>query len=720
MTFLTPAFLTALALVGIPILIHLIRRRKLKIVPWAAMEFLLQSQKKQRRRLRIEEIILLLLRMLIVGLAVFAFARPVLRALGIDLLSQNTRVYAIILLDNSYSMGAKGSDGKTSLERGKEAATQLIQKILRDGDSVSILVVSDKVEPIVESPSFDRRFAAKRLETIKLSDRSTNYLVGTQAALRLLRASKAPVKEVYWVTDDQKDAWESSKRDSAKATWRELSRLARTHWVSVGSPANERENLEIEPPTPSSELVTPQLATRLETRIVNYGTKPRRNLLVNLMIDGAIKGSTKVSLEPGAASTISFLHQFVRPGTHTGSITLSDAENSDTLARDNSAPFVVRVREKIRVLTIDPKPNQNPSQSESYFLLKAMAPDELAGSFASKLRETSRLDGVNLRDYDVVLVTGLISMASEDRRALTDFVRAGGGLWLFPGPTTDAGRINSEWGDLNLLPAKLNPQKRLDLNSGAKLDPNSIQHPALGMFKDTSSMNLAGAQFFVYHPLEPAADKDASAVRVMLRFNSGDPALVERQVGLGHVVLSASSAGRLWNDLPLQSAYLPFTYQVLFYLGQGATSHRNLRLDEPLFLSLALTDAEKAVRVTSPSGQTSTQNPVLDARGVTFRYDKTGQAGVYKLAVAGSRTTDSFAVGLAAGESNLTIADPRTSAQESGVMMNAFSVAKSPTELPTLISRSRYGTEIWYPIVVAIICLLFLESFLAQKFGRRG
>ena len=82
MTFLTPFFLGALALVGIPLLIHLIRRRKLQVVKWAAMEFLKVSQRKQSRKLRVEEIILLLLRMIIVAIAVMAFARPVLRLSG--------------------------------------------------------------------------------------------------------------------------------------------------------------------------------------------------------------------------------------------------------------------------------------------------------------------------------------------------------------------------------------------------------------------------------------------------------------------------------------------------------------------------------------------------------------------------------------------------------------------------------------------------------------
>src|SRR5215469_9091995 len=100
MNFLNPSLLYGLVLVGIPLIIHLIRRRRLKVVRWAAMEFLRQSQRKQRRRLRIEELILLALRMLIVALAALAFARPVLRALGLPLLSQNARVYAVIVLDN--------------------------------------------------------------------------------------------------------------------------------------------------------------------------------------------------------------------------------------------------------------------------------------------------------------------------------------------------------------------------------------------------------------------------------------------------------------------------------------------------------------------------------------------------------------------------------------------------------------------------------------------
>ncbi|HEV2471332.1 MAG TPA: BatA domain-containing protein, partial [Chthonomonadales bacterium] len=96
MSYLNPAFLSALGLAAIPLVIHLIRKRKLRVIRWAAMEFLLQSMRKQRRRMRIEEWILLALRILIVAMAVFAFARPVLHALGAGLLPRSASVYAVI------------------------------------------------------------------------------------------------------------------------------------------------------------------------------------------------------------------------------------------------------------------------------------------------------------------------------------------------------------------------------------------------------------------------------------------------------------------------------------------------------------------------------------------------------------------------------------------------------------------------------------------------
>ena len=722
MSFLNPIFLGAMAFVGVPLLIHLIRRRKLKVVQWAAMEFLRQSQKKQKRRMRIEEFILLSLRMLIVALATMAFARPVLKAIGSALLSQNTRIYAVVVYDNSYSMAHRGADGKSSQERAQAYAAQVMTKILKPGDSASLVLLSDKPDALIASPSFDRDLVVRRLKGVTLKDRATDYLATAQLVDKLLKASRATVKEVYWLSDDQASAWATSKKDAARTVWQDLARQARLTWVSCGAPVGGRDNLVVEAPILGRELVTPQLPVRIEARVVNYGAKARNDVLVNLLIDGKQADSKSVSIGPGSDAIVRFPQTvFPKTGTHIGRVELADSAHIDGLARDNGADFVVRCRDRIKVLVQDMHPASDPAKSDSFYLLNAMAPGGAQESLTAKLRENAGLGGVSLRDYDVIILTGLGSLSDGDRRALTEYVKAGGGLLLFPGSGTEGGRVNADLGGMNLLPARLGSHKTLSDENAATLNPGSVTNPVLTLFKDTGSLNVASARFMQYFSLDPVADAtDPNATQVMMRFSNGDPAFVERRVGLGRVILAASSAGTAWNQLPLKPSYVPLVYQLLFYLGEGAGSHRNIAQEQPLFLSLPLSDANKPVRVTTPEGRVNTQNSELDARGVTFSYGATQSSGVYKIAVQGSATQDAFAVSLPTAESDLTATDPTQAATQAGVPATRLAVANTPAQLQASVSKARYGAEVWRPIIFAVIALLFLESMLAQLFGRRG
>jgi len=720
MSFLNPSLLGLLGLVGIPLLIHLIRRRKLKVVHWAAMEFLLQSMRKQKRRLRIEELLLLALRMLIVALAVLAFARPVLRA-GIPLFSQNARVYAIIVLDNSYSMDHRGADGKTSFERAQDSIHEMLNRVMKDGDSVSVVLGSSKPDGLVAVPSFDLKMVGRRIASLKPGDRATDYLATAQLVNRMLKSSKSTIKEVYWFTDDQAKAWETSSRESAHAVWQDLGKEARLTWVSTGAPAADRDNLAVETPTLGRELVTPRLAASVESAIHNYGSRSKSGLLVNLAIDGKPTASTRIDVPPGGTAAARFHPLFTTPGTHTGVVSLADPAHIDGLARDNSASFVVRCRESIKVLLQDIQPAREPSKSESFFLLTAMSPGGAQESFAPKLREGAGFGNEVLRNYDAVIVTGASSLTPSDRKVLTDYVRSGGGLLLFPGPDTDASHVNADYASAGLLPAKLGQRRTLRDEDSITINPATIQHPALTLFKDTSTIDIASARFFTYYPLDPISDDtDASSVRIMARFSNGEPALVERRVGLGHVIISASSAGGVWNQMPLKPSYVPLVYQLVSYLGEGAVSHRNLKQDEPLFVSLPLSDANKSVRITDPMGQASSQNSVLDARGVTVTYPGTARAGIYTVSVSGSNSTDAFAVGLDTTESDLALSDPAKAVPLAGMSSGRLTIAASPAQLLATVNRARYGVEIWRMLLWAIIPLLFLESVLAQVFGRRG
>ena len=720
--FLSPIFLYGLALVGIPVLIHLIRKRKIKVIQWAAMEFLLLSQKKQKKRLRIEELILLLLRIAIVALAVCAFARPVARSLGIPLLSQTSRVYAVIVLDNSFSMGQKGEDGKTSFARAQSAADDIVANILKSGDSASVILMADKPEDLIADPSFDLKLIRQKIDGAKLSDRGTDNLETAKRVNRLLKISTSPVREVYFLSDDQASAWETSRRDSGHPVWNDMGKMARVTWVSVGGKDTERDNLAVETPRLGRQLITTSKDdyVRIEAKIDNFGTHPRQGIVVNLFIDGKNRGHKPVSIAPGSSATAEFSQSFPQVGPHTGRVEINNPDNADSLPRDNSAPFALRSRDQLKILVQDAHPVGDPAKSESFYLMTALAPGGEAQSMAPKLREGTGFTGVDLRGYDAVVLTGVSGLSAADAKILSDYVKTGGGLLVYPGPYTDAGQLNSVLGGAGLLPAKLGTRKTLEDADAISLNPASVAHPALALFKETSTLNIGTARFSTYYPLTPAESADPNTLQVMLRFTNSDPAFVERKVGRGKVILAASGAGANWNQLALKGSYVPILYQIISYLGIGPTSSRNLRQNEPFYLTLPLSDANKAVRVERPNGKIDTQNSQMDANGVSFVYNTTGQAGIYKLSVVGSKTTDSFAVGLPTDESNLAAADPHTAALEAGIPNNVLTVASSSSQLKEAVRLSRYGTELWRPLVWIVLGLLFLESLLANLFGRRG
>jgi hypothetical protein len=712
--FLNPVYLGALALGALPILIHLIRRRKVKIVPWAAWDFLLQSTKRNRRRLRLEQLILLLLRIAIVCLVVLAFCRPLLRSLGLPLVAANERVHALIVLDNSYSMGYR-RDGVTDFDRAKLVADNLLARVLKQGDSVSLVLLSSKPEAHIKQPSFDLSKARERVRSARLSDRDTDY--GTAAALcsTLLKDVRATTKEVYWITDSQRSGFPDATRERAQAACKELARTARLTWINVAT--GTRDNLCLEAPVFSRELVTPQAPVRIEATVRNYSPSPRNSLLVNLNVDGRAAGSARVDVPANGTAKASFLYLFEKPGVQTGTLSLSQP---DGLGRDNASSFAAKVRDNLRVLIVNPTPNSDPAKDEAFYLATALAPVGATQGGSTAIQPTvhsgAQLTNLDLRAYDAVVITGLNDMDGPSRSALQEFVSNGGGLMLFPGPNTDPAHLNATLGSgERFLPARLGPRRQLSEEAAVTLNPATITHPALATFRNTSEINLGSARVTLLYDLQvPPGDE---AVKVLCRFSGGQPAYVERRYGQGKVILVANPAGTSGGNLPYKPAFVPLVHQIVAYLAAGPTSQRNVYVGDPLDTRFDIKEAGKAVRLTDPAGQTSLHKSTLSANGVVFHHPTASKAGVYKIGLADKGTTDAFAVNLPAGESDLSSAtDQQVQAAVGGAQMQ---FARGTDDLMAVVRQSRRGTEVWRTLLYAAVFLLFLEGVLAWQFGRR-
>src|SRR5580692_156306 len=127
MSFLTPIMLFGALAASIPIAIHLFFRSRYRTVPWAAMKFLLTSVEQTSRRLKFQELLLLVLRVCVLLMLALAFARPissVVRGAG-----RGDAVDAVFVFDTSFSMGASDGDNKTRMARAKEEAIKIIDEL---------------------------------------------------------------------------------------------------------------------------------------------------------------------------------------------------------------------------------------------------------------------------------------------------------------------------------------------------------------------------------------------------------------------------------------------------------------------------------------------------------------------------------------------------------------------------------------------------------------
>src|SRR5262245_53308138 len=181
------------AAVSVPVVIHLLNRRRFRVVIWAAMRFLLQAQKQNTRRMRLEQIILLAVRCTLVLLVVLAMASvtPWAERLWAALWPEGggparhrtSRIHKVIVLDGSLSMAVKTESGKTAFERGRELALDIIRDSA-PGDGLSVALMKDTPVWVVAEAALDPGKVAREVEGLRQSHGNANV----QATLNMVAA----------------------------------------------------------------------------------------------------------------------------------------------------------------------------------------------------------------------------------------------------------------------------------------------------------------------------------------------------------------------------------------------------------------------------------------------------------------------------------------------------------------------------------------------------
>ena len=592
MSFLNPFLLAGLGALSVPILIHLMNRRRSQRVVWAAMRFLQASIARNQNRLNVEDWLLLALRCLLLALLAFALARPTFQ--NPNTVQRNrTAVTGILLLDNSYSLGL--TDGVQSrFDRAKQYAETILDA-LPANSATAVWLVSDIVHGLIPEPTHDLNLARKTLQAAPLSDRGTHLVPALRAAVAALQRHSGAHREIYLLTDGQASGWEEVREtvqllNDAKSD---------VHLNLILITDADQPNLGISDFRLAGGLTPVEQPLRFEVQVTNFGHTEARAVAVRLAVDSEPAGDQTIldSLPAGTAKSVSLFTKLHTPGSHTVTAEIT----GDRLAADDRRTLAVEATRRLRVLLVDGHPSRDPFASETFYLRNALAPVDPAAAADFYIEPVvvtpSEFATTRLDNFAGVVLANVADFSQATATALDQYIRRGGGLIVFPGSLSNPRFYNEELaGRYSLLPATLGTVTAAAADTQAfHLQASGYTHPLVTLWNDSAAGTLASARFLKAWQLQPT---DTNATRVVLRFDNGQPALVERTAGQGRVVLFASSANSAWNDLPARPAFVPLLYRTLGALVEQRQKALNIAVGDRLIYRTSEAALGKEVRIT--------------------------------------------------------------------------------------------------------------------------
>lgn len=734
MAFLNPILLLGILGVSVPIVIHLLNKRRVERVWWGAMRFIRAAVERNERRLRLEDLLLLVLRCLVVALLALTLARPALTGGGGGL--GRARVSAVVMVDVSASMGA--TDGvRSRMELAREAVTELVAG-LPPGSRVAVWAVSDTVRPLIPEPTGDLNLVRRTIDELRPSDRSTRLAPAVSrgaAALKAWQAAGGDARELYLISDGQRGGFDAL--DALTRALDDARPEVRGTIVFVGADAGT-ENLGVSVLRQATGVAATGRPVRFTASIANHGGTDAadvrvvlRSVAVGASGDGGSGGGVGSGggapldeavidrLPPGETRAVSL---FARAPA-AGNWVVRAEIPADRLRADDERAVVSRVVEQVKVLLVDGDPGTEARQSQAFYLRQALSPSGEEGSWfvRTELVQAAELGGVRLDDFDAVVLAGVGDVSPAAADALLQYVRRGGGLLSFSPPTARAELLNRELFDRRaLLPARLGDARgdTAAEKPALSLSTRDLEHPVASLWKDPAAGDLGGVGFFRVFPLTPAAD-----ARVVLRFSDNSPAVVERRVGTGRVLQFAFPATTQWGDLPLRpGVFVPLMYRSLGAVLAGQEERLNVAVGEAFAYRAPAEWIGRDVAVFTPAHVPG--RPPDDARRVELAdgearimFDATDLAGPYLLRAegeGGGRVV--FAAQRDPAESDLA---PVGAVEREALARSATVIDYSPGGGSlAAVTRARSGVEVWWPLAIAVLLLAAVESGAAWWFSR--
>ncbi len=680
MTFLHTLFLPLLAAASIPVLLHLLSRMRLPVVSFSTLEFLKRLQKKKARRVKLKQLILLIIRTLAIIFLVFTFARPALRSNAGG--AAGTEVEILLLVDDGLNTASETRDGQ-NIRLVSHAAARILE-VGGSTDQASYIPLSHPMKRLtVGSGQFD--FIRDRLSNLTPSYWAPRFIDARSESDSVLSQTVRFNREIYFISNFYSPDWDS-------IDWNEPGETERRFLVTVGPdniPNYSVENVEIK-----SAIIQKNSPIEIDALFHNHSDRAVNDALVSVYLEGERIAQASIDVPPNGRITKSFTIFSEKPGNLAGFVKWED---SDDFQIDNRRWFILNIPAQEKILTVVSDPEIKSVLTAVFNSLDAEFID-VAFEDADAW-ETKPISG-----YDAVILTDVKRVSAGASERLAEFVQQGGGLILFQNLEADlAGLSRGLWDKLGFSGAKGVIEG--GSVSWGKLD---LDHPLFtGMFEKNANPRSPHFSF----ALNLATGKDDQAI---IPFSNGSPFLIERKVNNGRALLYSVSLKSSVSDFIFTGIFAPLIIRSAGYVSSSAGDRSfEWETGKNYDVVLPLTDV-RTVSLIKPDRETIELSPRPIIGGVEYSIDEITLPGIYEFR-RNDKTLARYAANVPIDQSELMRRDMDLVSER----LSASEIFQPKDEnISDRILSARFGTELWLPLALIFAILLLAESLLGKTWNK--
>jgi len=695
--------------IAVPIIIHLLYRKHRRQTDWAAMELLRRALVTRSGQVKIEDLVILLLRCLALALLALALLRITLDS---NSALADEKIGMVVAIDASYSM----NHGEFSrFDSAIDKAREIFGQTAKEGDPVSLVLMSSRPEVLLRSARYDPATVTEILDGLdSAGPNSLNLETNIDLLHELVKELKTPGKECFLITDSQEMDW-AELPQRTRNTLEQLREEQNANIFIVPASNEGEDNLAIESLNYTWGSLRKSGEARFTALVRNTGRSSEEGATLEFSVDGNLTKRVAVgSLAAGESRPLEFTTQFDKAGD----VTLQAELSKDDLADDNVRHAVARIRPGIRVLFLEGDiENTAGNRGGSYYAKAALRPQDSDSEEGVVVNEIDPADfGLEkLNAYDVVIMNNVLSVSSDTAKRLKRFVNEGGGLIVFAGDRVEASEYNQSLGDgeggEGILPAQLGEIATSENEEGWALEASKSGHLLARLTARYPEKLLDAIRITRQIEATPAENSET-----LITSQSGNPVLLSRSSGSGTVLLFTTTANQRWNNLPREPLYAILLQQAVTMLTSDP-GRLQLTVGTDASLPLAKREAGEFVALRTPGAENAEDVRVTQDGDQLVAEVSLTEHGIYEIEAEDDKPGMVVAANVNASESNVRVVEGAAlanSLDDTGVkvLTRAGSMADA-------IQKERRGSELSSRLLLAAIIAFILQSVLARRFTNR-